>query len=347
MTRNANRLTQKGPLIQSLDGGSRALAFVVSLVVAASAQAPITTSTVGPGASATSSCPTLSPPVVATSIPKYWPLPNQVVSTADKRCSDGKCSLQGWLYRPATPPAGSSTFPAVVHMHGHGQSPGEACQMISDYTSRGYIVFAPVLRGARDKNNKFSNTGLYIDDYLATINPSSASDSIDYLHQEIAEVRAALTYLTTFSIGGVKPVDPARIALTGHSFGGSLVVFAAAANLSPRPAATVDLSGAVLSWGGSTAWKTAYQAEAALHQMPIRFQQTSNETSAAIKTDPTTVPFLAANGSGTGEAEMAVYSAVPGVATIHDAHVEFLMSTIQVERWMPAVVAFIQSHGVR
>jgi len=234
----------------------------------------------------------------------------------------------------------------VIHVHGHGQSPREACEMIKQYTLRGYIVFTPLLRGVHDDQYAFTNTGLNIDDYLDSIGGSTANDSIDYLHQEIAEVRAALTYLTTFSVGGVKQVDPARIALTGHSFGGSLVIFAAAANLSPRPAATVDLSGAVLSWGGSPAWKTAYQAEAALHQMPIRFQQTVNESSALIKTDPTTVPFMAANGSGTGEAEMAIYSEVPGAINNQDAHIKFLLNPTQVERWMPAVLAFIQRHGV-
>jgi dienelactone hydrolase len=274
-----------------------------------------------------------------TTIPKYWPLANQVISITDKRCSGGLCSLQGWLYMPAAPPTGSGKFPAVVHIHGHGQSPGEACAQIKYYTDLGYIVFAPMLRGAHDKNNTFSNTGLYIDDY-----GSSASDQIDYLHQEIAEVQAALTYLTTFSVGGVKPVDPAKIALTGHSFGGSLVIFAAAANLNPRPAATVDLSGATLSWGGSPAWKTAYLSAAPLHQMPIRFQQTINETSAPVKTDPATVPFMAAIGSG--EAEMAIYSAVIGATDISDAHSQFMSSPDQVARWVPAVVGFIKNHGV-
>src|SRR5262249_24548493 len=151
----------------------------------------------------------------------------------DKRCDGVRCSLYGWLYMPAAPPSGSGKFPAVVHMHGHGQSPGEACAMIKHYTDLGYIVFTPVLRGAHDERNTFTNTGLYIDNY-----GSGAMDDIDYLHQEIAEVRAALTYITTFEVGGVKPVDPAKIALTGHSFGGSLVIFAAAANLNPRPAAT-------------------------------------------------------------------------------------------------------------
>jgi cephalosporin-C deacetylase-like acetyl esterase len=93
--------------------------------------------------------------------------------------------------------------------------------MIKQYTLRGYIVFTPLLRGVHDDQYAFTNTGLYIDDYLDTLTNPTASNSIDYLHQEIAEVRAALTYLTTFSIGGIKQVDPARIALTGHSFGGS------------------------------------------------------------------------------------------------------------------------------
>ena len=223
---------------------------------------------------------------------------------------------------PAALPLGN--FPAVIHIHGHGQSPSEACEMIERYTLRGYILFTPLLRGVHDDQYAFTNTGLYIDDYLDSIG-GTVNDTIDYLHQEIAEVRAALTYLTMFSIGGIKQVDPARIALTGHSFGGSLVTFAAAANLSPRPAATVDLSGGVLSWGGSTAWKTAYQAEAALHQMPIRFQQVINESSALVKTDPTIVPITAANGSGTGEAEAAIYSDVLGATDIQAAHTAFLL----------------------
>ena len=76
--------------------------------------------------------------------------------------------------------------------------------------------------------------------------------------------------------------------------------------------------------------------------MPIRFQQTTNETSAAVKTDPAVVPFTAANGSGVGEAEMAVYSEVPGATDNQNAHTKFLLDAAQVARWMPAVIGFVE-----
>src|SRR5262245_47781456 len=92
-----DRLMQATSLTQSLHRGVRAIVLVVCSVVTASAQVLQTNPIVGPGASAISSCLVQNPDLlqnVDTSIPKYWPLPNQVISIADKRCTGGSCSLQ-------------------------------------------------------------------------------------------------------------------------------------------------------------------------------------------------------------------------------------------------------------
>ena len=93
----------------------------------------------------------------------------------------------------------------------------------------------------------------------------------------MAELKGALRYLALPQSG--LRIDPARMAIIGHSFGGSLVLFAASEPLSPRPKAVVDISGAVLEWDRNKWWHDPLSESVGSRRMPIFFFQPSNESS--------------------------------------------------------------------
>jgi hypothetical protein len=121
------------------------------------------------------------------------------------------------------------------------------------------------------------------------------------------------------------------------------------------------MSGGVLSWHSSSVWADALNGAAQAHQMPIFMFQTTNESPVfgsgplheAIQS--TVQPFLRADGQGTGEAEMMVFSEVKGLDPMcianqglsECAHLQFVQDAGQVDRWAPHVRDFMRRHGVR
>jgi hypothetical protein len=159
---------------------------------------------------------------------------------------------------------------------------------------------------------------------------------------------------------GSKPlVDPEKVAIMGHSCGGAVVTIADSQSLSPLPAAAIDLSGGVLSWAGSIFWALNLDAYASQHQMPLYLQQTMNESPTGI-VDSTLLPFLSANGSGTGGAQMSIWTNANnvdptvqascddnGYPTSQCRHIWFLQGPSQVDRWWGTALNFLTRHGVK
>lgn len=171
------------------------------------------------------------------------------------------------------------------------------------------------------------------------------------------EVQEALNKLTklTSADGSKRLVDPAKIALMGHSFGGLVVTIAASQDLRTPPAVTLNLSGGALSWHQTEVWEDEMTDYARAHRMPLYLQQAMNESSAGVSS--TLQPFLKANL--TGAAQMSVFSdahwdtAWQSFCDAQDygpnkcAHVWFFSEGNQVDRWWPSAFAFMTRHGVK
>jgi pimeloyl-ACP methyl ester carboxylesterase len=317
-----------------------------------------------------SSC-TLAYPADAV---EYWTKANPVPNSdrCDWHNGTPSCHWYGWLWKSAAATASSGNLPAVVFVHGSGTSVsrGQLCEVVNKLVPLGYVVFMPYMRGVNDSssagtNHGFHNTGVYIADHVtqdvgpSPTNDQAAASTLSYMEAEAsAEVQFALDKLTSLRSGdNSKPlVNPSRIALWGHSYGGAVSVIATGAGLTPQPAATIDLSGGVLSWAGSLLWPLIINMYAAMHQSPLYLQQVSNESPTGIK-DSTTMPFDAADASG-GSAEMAIFASIhpdsdtqsfcntQSYSAAHCAHVAFMTDHDAVGHWFNTAVEFMSRHGV-
>ncbi|HEU4727986.1 MAG TPA: hypothetical protein VFT22_08865 [Kofleriaceae bacterium] len=323
-----------------------------------------------PQLAAASSC-TLAYPADAI---EYWTNASPVANSSRCDWHNGtpSCHWYGWLWKSAATTASTGNLPAVVFIHGSGQtiSRGQLCEVVNRLVPLGYVVFMPYMRGVDDvsaagTNHGFHNTGIYIEDHVAQdVGPSPTADqtalsTLGFMEDEAgAEVQIAMSKLAALRSGdNSRPlVNSARIALWGHSYGGAVSVIATGAGLSPQPAATVDLSGGVLSWASSVFWPITLTSYAASHKDPLYAQQVSNESPTGIK-DSTELVFDAADGGG-GAAEMAVFASISpdadtqsfcnaqGYSAAHCAHVAFMTDHDAVGHWIGTAIEFMSRHGV-
>jgi dienelactone hydrolase len=284
------------------------------------------------------------------------------------------CHLSGYLY---TPDGGGSNLPAIIYVHGSGETRDQKSQreLIHYFVSRGYVVFAPTMRGVGDTTcdsqpsyftppdqHGFHNTGSYIKGWVEEHNQTGTLEErelldILYLHEEVSDLQLALDYLVARpGTGGTgKLVDPSRIAMMGHSYGGVIVTFGGAMSLTPRPAAAIAVSAGALQWESSSQWAMWLGAFSMSHQMPLYVLQTMDE-SPSHSTDSTLYPFMMAdNNPGGGGAQMAAFSRfaddpdcrTPKDYTVaHRAHICFASLHSQVLRWARTVEDFLIRYGV-
>jgi carboxymethylenebutenolidase len=173
--------------------------------------------------------------VLAAVRTEYVPTPGHDPDTVVVR--SGSLSLRGVLWTPA----GKGPFPAVLFNHGsyaHGDT----------LTSQDLGALGPVFREARIR--------------LPVLVPALEGE-------ELNEAIAGLAFLRALS-----QVDPRRIAVSGHSFGGSLTLFLAARDTTLR--AAVIFSGSARSWGPSP------KLRAALLAAPLRCRSSAGRTRLTI-----------------------------------------------------------------
>lgn len=323
-----------------------------------------------PGQAAASSC-TLAYSADAI---EYWTKTNPVANSdrCDWHNGTPSCHWYGWLWKSAATTASTGNLPAVVFVHGSGQtiSRGQLCEVVNKLVPLGYVVFMPYMRGVDDvssagTNHGFHNTGIYIEDHVTLdvgpnpTNDQAAFSTLGFMEDEAsAEVQFALDKLTQLRSGdNSKPlINAARIALWGHSYGGAVSVIATGAGLTPQPAATVDLSGAVLSWASSLFWPITIDSYAGVHKNPLYLQQVSNESPTNIK-DSTLLPFEAADGTG-GGAQMSIFARITpdadtqagcdakNYSAAHCVHVAFMTDHDSVGHWIDTAIDFMSRHGV-
>jgi dienelactone hydrolase len=292
----------------------------------------------------------------------YWS--GAGASFPDMRCDwipSKNCRLRGYLYSQPT-----GNRPAVVFVHGADEVLRQQaiCNWVKRFHDEGYVVFVPLLRGVGDRvdagdeptaGSGFLNSGI---NQLDVIDPYSGDDraeaAIDYLYEEIDDVQAALGFLENRTLAsGQRLVNPGRIGLFGHSYGGSLVTFGGAGHFDPAPRAVVNFSGAALSWGSSDLWRDSLKLAAMFQFQPIMFLMTISESPTGTYAS-TTVPYQAAGAAGVS-ARAHLYGAVPDSemqncdpddSIFKCAHGRFFLRSSQVDRWFPAVLDFLRDNGV-
>ena len=229
----------------------------------------------------------------------------------DERCDyffpgDGsrEChiNLQGWLYYEKDKRIANA--PLIVFAHGHDKERGQPCAIVRFFVKRGYVVFAPLRRG--HTSSSASSTGTHIDDYVDQCTSCTGDElqarEVAYLKAQVQDVQSAITYMKKYpfvpkpgapiSKQAQKLINPNRIAIMGHSFGGSLVLFANAVELGHN--ATVAISAAALSWPipeaeGNPEWEAKLKEAVDDARHPIYFLQPKNEIPPGSSVEPTRI----------------------------------------------------------
>ena len=277
--------------------------------------------------------------------------------------------LSGWLYHAANPVVKNA--PVLIYNHGSGREFGEPCAIVKYFVRNGFVVFVPLRRGHRARTPeplpsnwiRIESTGVYTDDYAADCKknlncPSCTKDScpdglidVDYIRQQVAEVADQIRYIRERSAIGKnatgKLADPKRIAIAGHSYGGSLMVFANA-KLKDHNVA-INISGAELSWNRNPHWRTVLSATMnSAQQRPIYFLQPANARSLG--------PTEVLHGIAVARkyrAQAKIFPPAPCFMNPCDTseepearqvHSTFVRRRDQVELWAPSVIEFINRY---
>jgi dienelactone hydrolase len=135
---------------------------------------------------------------------------------------------RGFLYRPA----GTGPFPVVVWNHGSEKLPGWRPELGQFYTAHGWAFFVPHRRGHGRSG------GDYIGD------ERDPARQIVLLDEQNADVVAAIAWIKT------QPgIDPARVVVSGCSFGGIQTMITAAKDVGIR--AAVPFAPGAIMWSRS------------------------------------------------------------------------------------------------
>jgi pimeloyl-ACP methyl ester carboxylesterase len=288
-------------------------------------------------------------------------------SPSDLRAnSSGLVRLRGWLYYKTGDVANA---PVIVYNHGHNKGREEPCAIARFFVNHGFVVFAPLRRGheantpdPRPGNwNKISSTGVHTDDFVQECRVTNCIDQVrcnfvpfcneehlevDYMKRQIPDVRDQIQFIKAQPAVGTsgKLVDPDRIVILGHSYGGSLIVMANAATGGVNGhAVAVSVSGAELSWGDDDPfWEIYMRPAVADAQRPIYFLQPKNGRTL----EPTRV-LSAVAIDHLRRFQAAVFAKAPWDPDKDDpewrqAHGTFILDLDQVRSWGPSVIDFLE-----
>lgn len=283
----------------------------------------------------------------------------------DARCNqngDGTqtCRLQGYYITPSPTPSGA--LPTVVFLHGSGGTmPGAYCETLDAFVDRGYVVFAPVMRGvagAAPPAASFpANTGTYIVTWAtdhATSSCGVTCQTLVYMNKETRDVDSAIHWLVA---AHPTRTDLSRLALVGHSYGGATATIAQAStsNLTFVPTVTVSLDGAAMSWSPGSDWEDGMNDAADHVRSPMYFQRVVNESPIAPDVGSALEPYDHVGWAG-GAARLAAYSSYTPASTTmcndttpnwHNVHCAFVMEAGGVAIWIDGVIQFFRDYGVK
>lgn len=194
----------------------------------------------------------------------------------------GTLRLKAYLWKPP----GAGPFPAVVFNHGRSYTPQQhtrkltitaAAQVLGPvFVKHGYVFLYPFRRG----DGLSADRGSFVGDALDREQAAKGKEARNRLQlvllttDHLDDASASLSFLKTLPY-----VDPHRIAVAGHSFGGQLTLLVAARDSTIR--AAVAFAPAAGSWEGSPELRERLLATVRKLTAPVLFLQAANDYSLA------------------------------------------------------------------
>lgn len=177
----------------------------------------------------------------------------------------GKRQLHGFLWTPQ----GTGPFPAILWNHGSEKLPGSKPALAKFYTAHSYVFFVPHRRG------QGRSPGDYIQDLIAQTPPSERAWRMVELQQaEVDDVIVSLNYLKSRPF-----VDPARIAISGCSYGGIQTLLVGERDLGVK--ALVPFAPGAMSWEQNLPLQDRLIRAVDLAKAPVLLIQAENDYSLA------------------------------------------------------------------
>ncbi|HTM23644.1 MAG TPA: alpha/beta fold hydrolase [Vicinamibacterales bacterium] len=187
----------------------------------------------------------------------------------------GELALHALLWQPS----GSGPFPAVLFNHGSYAStdampPGDPATVGQVFARHGYVFLFLFRQGIGLSSREGTADGDLMTRALA-VDGQRGRNRIQLQLLEGEEMNEALAGLTF--LRALPDVDPRRIAVVGHSFGGSLSLLLAARE--PDVRAVVIFGGAAGSWGASPQLRSRLRAAVDRMRSAALFIHTANDYS--------------------------------------------------------------------
>jgi len=194
----------------------------------------------------------------------------------------GKLRLKAFLWKPTGP----GPFPAVLFCHGSGGADAdhtaglpitEAAEKLAPlFLKHGYAFLYLFRRG----QGLSADQGPFMQDMLQREESAKGKESRQHLQFVLATTDHLEDVIAGFAVLKATPgIDPRRVAIMGHSFGGQLTLLAAERDNTIRAAVTV--SAAAGSWQRSAELRERLLRAVDKSTAPIMLIQAANDYSTA------------------------------------------------------------------
>jgi carboxymethylenebutenolidase len=231
--------------------------------------------------------------------------------------ASGGRELHGFMWKPA----GAGPFPAVLWNHGSEKLPGSQPALAKFYTAHSYVFFVPHRRG------QGRSPGEYIQDLIAQTPPGDrARRMVEFQQDEVEDVIAALNYLKSRPF-----VDPARIAISGCSYGGIQTLLAGERDLGVK--GLVPFAPGAMSWDQNVLLQGRLVHAVDLAKAPVFLIQAENDYNLS--------PSRVLSKEASKKKKQFQSKIYPAFGTTHqDGHWGFCSSATDV--WGSDVLAFLE-----